>query len=44
MGRLHPIRDVGQTLTLGAPSADAYVESVALDGVPLTVGVARRAS
>jgi hypothetical protein len=29
-------------LTLGAPSADVYAESVMLDGVSLIVGVARR--
>jgi isoleucyl-tRNA synthetase len=33
---------LAETLTLGAPSADAYAESVMLDGVLLTVGVARR--
>jgi hypothetical protein len=29
---------------LGAPSADAHAESVVLDGVPLTIGVARKVS
>ncbi len=29
------------TLTLGAPTADIYAESVMLDGMPLNVGVAR---
>jgi len=29
-------------LTLAAPSADAYTESVMIDEVPLTVGVARQ--
>jgi isoleucyl-tRNA synthetase len=33
---------LAETLTLSAPPADAYAESVMLDGVPLTVGVARR--
>ena len=33
---------LAETLTLGAPGADVYSESAMLDGLPLTVGVARR--
>jgi isoleucyl-tRNA synthetase len=33
---------LAETLTLATPSADAYAESAVLDGLPLTVGVARR--
>jgi isoleucyl-tRNA synthetase len=33
---------LAETLTLAAPSADVYAESAMLDGLPLSVGVARR--
>jgi isoleucyl-tRNA synthetase len=32
---------LAETLRLGALSADVYAESVVLDGLPLTIGVAR---
>jgi isoleucyl-tRNA synthetase len=41
-GRYIQSETLAETLTLATPSAHAYAESVMLDGVPLTVGVARQ--